>query len=101
MVRKKRKFNSFADYILNDDSFVMPFLTSLSHIAGGLIIALLLYVGIRMHNWLLISFGVLMVYAFGKRLYTFYIVCGGIKNMKGMKAGNFWNPDGVTVRVKK
>jgi len=101
MTGKKRKFDSFANYILNDDDFVMPFLTILSHIVGILIIFLLLYIGIRGRIWFLIIIGGVMLYAFGLRMYRFYFVFGGVKNMKGMRAGNMiWNPDGVTV-IKK
>jgi hypothetical protein len=102
MKKRKREHDSFTEYILNDDKFVMKFLIILSQGFSLLIFLFLLFMGILYRNWLIIGiFGTMFALAVYK-VYQFYFVFGGVKTMTGLSASStIWNKDKILIKRKK
>lgn len=82
---KKRKYDSFGDFILNDKKEVMPFLLKFSSWSGVIILILAsLITYLRGLYPLTVIFGLLGIFGI-RKLFRHY-KCGGFKMYKGHSA---------------
>lgn len=91
-MKKKKKYDTFADFILNDKEFVMPFLMTLSVWFSVIIFTLVTFMSYY-YNWDIafkILFVVMLIFSF-RRMYKHYKY-GGWKNIKGLSSNEVvWN----------
>lgn len=91
-MKKKKKYDTFADFILNDKEFVMPFLMTLSVWFSVIIFTLVTFMSYY-YNWDIafkILFVVMLIFSF-RRMYKHYKY-GGWKNIRGLSSNEVvWN----------
>lgn len=92
MPRKKRKYTSFHDFILNDTEFVMPFLFTLSIWFSVIIFSITTALS-WIYDWdtfFKVLMIVMLIFSF-RRMYK-YFRYGGWKNIKGLSSNEVvWN----------
>ena len=85
--KKKKKFNTFHDFVLGDEDVVMKVLLLMGMWAGNILFSLLVLALALSHNYeLAIIIGLISSFGWWKTI-TFYRL-GGIKTMPKMKAGD-------------